>query len=75
MLVPRFNFRRSPADHGRIGESVFERDGHYRSFCAVGKRLSELKQWAEIVRMAERTGIGDGEKARDTRFDRPEVIR
>ena len=42
--------------------------------------IVKMCRWMEVsrsgfYRMAECTGVGDSEKARDPRLDRPEVIR
>jgi hypothetical protein len=57
MLVPRFKFKKSNDGlFNWIAESEHEKDGRYRGFCAAGKKLSDVKRFAEIVRWCQRTG-------------------
>lgn len=57
-LVRKFKLRRNQ-DQGRYrwtAESEIERPGFYRGFHAVGKSLSDVKEFAALVRWCERTG-------------------
>ena len=57
MLVRKFKFKRTN-DKGGLqwtAESEIERPGFYRSFFAVGKTLADVKEFAALVRLCERT--------------------
>jgi hypothetical protein len=58
MLVKQFKFRRNNEEGGFqwTAESEIERPGFYRGFTAVGKTLSDVKEFAALVRRCERTG-------------------
>jgi len=58
MLVRRFKFKRNHDKGGFnwTAESEIERPGFYRGFHAVGKALSDVKEFAALVRKCERTG-------------------
>jgi hypothetical protein len=58
MLVKQFKIKRSNGEGGFhwIAESEVERPGFYRGFTAVGKTLSDVKEFAALVRWCERTG-------------------
>jgi len=58
MLIPKFKFRRVHDRGGFewVAESEFERNGHYRGFCGVGRTLADVKRFATLVRWCERTG-------------------
>ena len=58
MLVRQFKFKRNH-DKGAFqwtAESEIERPGFYRGFHAVGKTLTDVKEFAALVRLCERTG-------------------
>jgi hypothetical protein len=58
MLVRKFKFVRN-SDKGGFNwtaESEIERPGFYRGFHSVGKTLSDVKDFADLVRWCERTG-------------------
>jgi hypothetical protein len=59
MLVGKFKFRHTNDKGGfqwtAVSES--ERPGFYRGFTAVGKRLSDVKEFAALVRLCERRGL------------------
>ena len=58
MLVKRFKFERNN-DRGSFqwtAQSEVERPGFYRGFTAVGRSLSDVKEFAALVRWCERTG-------------------
>jgi len=58
VLVKRFQFKRNN-DKGVFrwtAKSEIERPGFYRGFCAVGKTLADVKEFAALVRWCERTG-------------------
>src|ERR1035441_118239 len=58
MLVKQFKFKRN-SDKGGFqwtAESEIERPGFNRGFTAVGKSLSDVKEFAALVRWCERTG-------------------
>ena len=59
MLVKQFKFRRSNEKSGFwwIAESAIERPGFYRGFCAVGRTLADVKEFAALVRQCERTSL------------------
>jgi len=58
MLVKRFKFKRNNNQGGFqwTAESEIERPDFYRGFHAVGKTLSDVKEFAALVRYCERTG-------------------
>jgi hypothetical protein len=58
MLVKRFKFKHNNDKGGFqwTAESEIERPGFYRSFHAVGKTLSDVTEFATLVRLCERTG-------------------
>jgi hypothetical protein len=58
MLVKRFKFERNNDKGGFrwTAQSEIERPGFYRGFTAVGKTLSDVKEFAALVRCCERTG-------------------
>ena len=56
MLVPRFTFKNvQDGDFSWIATSEYEKAGRYRGFTAVGRTLTDVKRFAEIVRWCERT--------------------
>jgi len=58
MLVKQFKIKRNN-DKGHFqwtAESAVEAPGFYRGFTAVGKTLSDVKEFAALVRWCERTG-------------------
>jgi hypothetical protein len=57
MLVKQFKFKRNNDKGGFqwTAASEIERPGFYRGFTAVGKPLADVKQFAAIVRLCERT--------------------
>ena len=58
MLVKQFKFEYNN-DRGSFqwtAQSEIERPGFYRRFTAVGRRLSDMKEFAALVRWCERTG-------------------
>jgi hypothetical protein len=59
MLVKHFKFKRNNEKGGFhwTAESEVERSGFYRDFTAVGKTLSDVKEFAALVRYCERTGL------------------
>jgi len=58
MLVGKFKFERNNDKGGFqwIAQSEIERPGLYRSFTAVGRTLADVKEFADLVRLCERTG-------------------
>lgn len=58
MLVKKFKFKRNHYKGGLpwTAESEIDRPGFYRSFHAVGKTLADVKEFAALVRLCERTG-------------------
>ena len=58
MLVKQFKFKRNNDKGGFqwAAESEIQRPGFYRGFHAVGKTLSDVKEFAALVRWCERTG-------------------
>ena len=58
MLVKQFKFKRNTDKVGFqwTAESEIERPSFYRGFTAVGKTLADVKEFAALVRMCERTG-------------------
>ncbi len=59
MLVTRFKFKRS-TDKGRFSwsaESDSERSGIAPGFYAAGKTLTDVKEFAALVRWCERTNL------------------
>ena len=59
MLVKKFKFRRNNDKGGFqwTAKSEIERPGFYRGFHAVGKTLADVKEFAALVRLCERTGL------------------
>jgi hypothetical protein len=58
MLVKQFKFKCNN-DEGVFrwtAHSEIERPGFYRGFHAVGKTLADVKEFAALVRLCERTG-------------------
>ena len=58
MLVKRFTFKRN-RDKGGFqwtAQSEIEAPGFYRGFTVVGRTLSDVKEFAALVRRCERTG-------------------
>jgi hypothetical protein len=57
MLVRKFKFKRNNDGGGFpwTAQSEIERPGFYRGFTAVGKTLSDIKEFAVLVRWSERT--------------------
>ena len=58
MLVKQFKFKRI-ADKGGfqwMAHSEVEAPGFYRGFTAVGKTLTDVKEFATLVRWCARTG-------------------
>jgi hypothetical protein len=57
MLVPQFKFKRChDGEFNWTAESDYENLGRHRSFFAIGRTLSDVKRFADIVRRLERTG-------------------
>jgi hypothetical protein len=58
MLVRKFKFRRNNDKGGFqwTAHSEIERPGFYRGFTAVGRTLADVKEFAALVRLCERTG-------------------
>jgi hypothetical protein len=58
MLVRKFRFKRTNDKGGCqwTSQSEIERPGFYRGFTAVGKTLADVKEFAALVRLCERTG-------------------
>ncbi len=58
MLVKKFQVKRlkDPGPYRWVAESEISRPGFYRGFTGVGKSLSDVKEFAELVRWCERTG-------------------
>ena len=58
MLVKQFKFKRNNDKGGFqwTAESEIERPGFHRGFYAVGKTLADVKEFAALVRLCERTG-------------------
>jgi hypothetical protein len=58
MLVRKFKFKRNNDRDGFqwIAQSESDRPGFYRGFTAVGKSLADVKEFADLVRLCERTG-------------------
>src|ERR1035437_4525847 len=58
MLVKQFKFKRNNDKGGFqwTAHSEVERPGFYRGFTAVGKTLADVKEFAALVRLCERTG-------------------
>ena len=58
ILVRQFKFKRNNDKGGFqwTAESEIERPGFYRGFYAVGKTLADVKEFAALVRLCERTG-------------------
>jgi len=58
MLVKLSKFKRNNDKGGFqwTAESAIERPGFYRGFTAVGKTLADVKEFAALVRLCERTG-------------------
>jgi hypothetical protein len=58
MLVRQFKFKRNKDKGGFrwTAQSEVESPGFYRSFTAVGKTLADVKEFAALVRLCERTG-------------------
>ena len=58
ILVRKFKFVRNHDQGGFnwTAESEIERPGFYRGFYAVGRTLSDVKEFAALVRWCERTG-------------------
>jgi hypothetical protein len=59
MLVKQFRFKRNNDQGGFpwIAQSETERPGFHRGFTAVGRRLTDVKEFAALVRRCERTGL------------------
>ena len=59
MLVKQFKFKRNNDKGGFqwTAGSEIERPGFYRGFTAVGKTLADVKEFAALVRLCERTGL------------------
>ena len=59
MLVKQFKFIRTHDSGGFqwTAQSQIEAPGLYRGFTAVGKTLSDVKDFAALVRWCERTGL------------------
>ena len=59
MLVRQFKFKRNHDKGGFPWTAVseIERPGFHRGFFAVGKTLADVKEFADIVRRLERTGL------------------
>jgi hypothetical protein len=57
MLVRKFRFKRNNDKGGFqwTAESEIERPGFYRSFFAVGKTFADVKEFAALVRLCQRT--------------------
>ena len=58
MLVKQFKFKRIHDKGGFqwMAQSEIETPGFYRGFTAVGKSLADVKEFAALVRLCERTG-------------------
>jgi hypothetical protein len=58
MLVKQFKIKRNNDKGGFrwTAESEIERPGFHRGFYAVGKTLADVKEFAALVRLCERTG-------------------
>jgi hypothetical protein len=58
MLVKQFQFKRIHDGGGFqwMAQSEIEAPGFYRGFTAVGRTLSDVKEFAALVRWCERTG-------------------
>jgi hypothetical protein len=58
MLVTQFKFKRNNDKGGFqwTAESDIKRPGFYRGFTAVGTTLADVKEFAALVRLCERTG-------------------
>ena len=58
MLVKQFKLKRNNDKGGFqwTAESEIESPGFYRGFTAVGKTLSDVKEFAVLVRWCARTG-------------------
>jgi hypothetical protein len=58
MLVKQFKFKRNNDKGGFqwVAHSEIERPSFYRGFTAVGKTLTDVKEFAALVRLCERTG-------------------
>jgi len=58
MLVKQFKFKRIHDKGGYhwIAESTIERPDFHRGFTAVGRTLSDVKEFAALVRHCQRTG-------------------
>ena len=58
MLAKRFEFKRNFEKGGFAwtAESEIQRPGLHRGFCAVGKTLRDVKEFADLVRWCQRTG-------------------
>jgi hypothetical protein len=58
MLVKQFKFKRNHDKGGFqwMAHSDIERPSFYRGFTAVGKTLTDVKEFAALVRLCERTG-------------------
>jgi hypothetical protein len=58
MLVRQFKFKRNNDQDSFqwTAQSEIERPGFYRGFTAVGRNLSDVKEFAALVRWCERTG-------------------
>jgi hypothetical protein len=58
MLVKRFTFKRIRDRGGYrwIAESNIDRPDLHRGFTAVGRTLSDVKEFASLVRWCQRTG-------------------
>ena len=59
MLVKQFRFKRNNDKGGFqwTAQSEIEAPGFYRGFTAVGITLSDVKEFATLVRWCERTGL------------------
>jgi hypothetical protein len=59
MLIKQFKFKRLSDKGGYQGmaTSEIEEPGFYRGFTAVGKTLTDVKEFAALVRWCERTGL------------------
>ena len=59
MLVRQFKFKRNHDKGGFqwMAESEFERGEVYRGFHAFGKTLTDVKEFASIVRRCEQLGV------------------
>jgi hypothetical protein len=58
MLVKQFKFKRINDKGGFqwMAQSEVERPGFYRGFTAVGRSLADVREFATLVRLCERTG-------------------